>query len=1391
MSSYHHIKKVFFIPTIFQSIILLILLTYLPAFSQNTYSPVITDPIQENWRYVNFDELNGKGVRCLTSLNKGEEVWFGLDSGAVQYDGYNWKYFKIKDGLPGTPVQKISASPKDEIVAATQGGLARYNKDKWNTIFQLKHTSLEFTSIEHLKSGNIACGSNKGLFLVTEEKIYLFTTVEKWNSLKEDKSIFDFVPVPETLLPQGVFNNFHDVLELSSGQLWLATTFLLEDEKGDVLTVSESEIISGEINNYNRLSNYYSLDFGYEQQFFQQDNGAVWIINKSNKIPAARFLNGKWEYISYGEKFGDDEYSESIVQTSDGKIWIAGIGNLYSLDKNNNWKKYSFQTSNIPQGHIGLHTGDNLDLWIFGKQSTVTMVDLSFNKWITYEGLNFQGQSSDGTKWFLSFEGNVISNNQQAWIIHNDENSLMDDPVSLFITSEDKVWAVGSQKNKATAGYLSNGVWRNFILDSLSWGVDYRAFTEASDGSVWVGASPDVFLEKGQHGGLAQIIRPYGKNPEIIYHKARTNGLQQLNAYGITQTADKRIWIGGSALNYFNGHKWNHLNNPKLNNFVNTLTYSENHGLLVGSRQHGLFIHHNDTWENYHVGNGLLSNTIISIAADNNSKEIWVATDKDFSYFNGNSWINKIFPEALTFTHEGGKIHITEENDLWISRSFRTWKRRSYTGMQPGEIIKNNFLTHRFRRDTIAPETYIISYSKEVDKAGITSIFWNGRHYFNREDPEDLYFSYKINDNTWSDFSHETNHTFTELSDGDYTFMVRAMDSDGNIDPTPEIINFTVAPPIWKQAWFILLILTFLIIVGFYQYQITKKRKHLLELNNSLTNANYDLEIQNNEIERQRDSLSELIKKNNELALAKLKFFTNITHEFRTPLSLILGPVEQLLSNKPDNKKLSNSYNLIKKNALRLHRLINQLLEIRRIETGTLQLNLKKADIVVFLKEIKMLFKPKAQGDGIALSFKSEFSSLEIYFDPDKIEKIIFNLLSNAFKHTLKGGKISLEILKPDPGQKNFIKIKVSDSGQGIDSGIKELIFERFTVGDSVSTEEIEESSGIGLSYIKDLIEFHKGTITVESKKGIGTEFIAQIPVDLKPETSSEESTFKLDKTIDAKIMATKSLLSYNIETEPLDGKVVLIVEDHKDMRFFIANLLENEYRVLTAADGSEGLQVLQEEYVDLIISDVMMPEIDGITFCNNVKSDPATSHIPVILLTALAVDEKRIDGYESGADSYLVKPFNPELLKARVKNLIEAQEELKKRFSEDLRFKPKDVIVSSFDEEFLDKLASLMEKNIAESDFDIASLCEMMGMSHMHFIRKVKQLTGKKPKDLLKSFRLSRAKQLLEQNKINVSEVGYMVGYDVPNSFTRAFKNEFGISPSQFAQNHSNEIDI
>ena len=524
-----------------------------------------------------------------------------------------------------------------------------------------------------------------------------------------------------------------------------------------------------------------------------------------------------------------------------------------------------------------------------------------------------------------------------------------------------------------------------------------------------------------------------------------------------------------------------------------------------------------------------------------------------------------------------------------------------------------------------------------------------------------------------------------------------------------------------------------------------------------------------------------------ELDQLKSRFFANISHEFRTPLTLILGQIDSVMSENIDVKE-KGKLQVANRNAKRLLGLINQLLDLSKLEAGSMELNAEQHNIVSFLKSLFYSFESLAESQKITLKFESECESIPIVFDPDKMEKIFYNLISNAFKFVSSNGEIKVSIdSKPifNKGGKEggSVEIRIKDSGIGIPSDRLPHIFDRFYQVDGSATRK-HEGTGIGLALTKELIELHKGNISVNSKEGEGSEFIILLPL----------GDFKIKKEEYLKLQPLESLNVINLRTqekvekiteldshESENDEIVLIVEDNLDVRNYIRDLLKTEYRVIEASDGEEGLSNAKIEIPDLIITDVMMPGIDGFQFSTQIRSDVKTSHIPIIMLTAKAGLDDKIEGLETGIDAYITKPFSAKELKVRVRNLIYQRKQLRKRFSKSTIIKPSEVTAVSMDQEFLENTIKVIEENFEDPHFSIEKLADEVNMSISQLNRKLNALVAQPAGQLIRSLRLQRAADLLKHNADNVAGICYKVGFNDQGYFGRVFKKQFGVSPNVY----------
>lgn len=550
------------------------------------------------------------------------------------------------------------------------------------------------------------------------------------------------------------------------------------------------------------------------------------------------------------------------------------------------------------------------------------------------------------------------------------------------------------------------------------------------------------------------------------------------------------------------------------------------------------------------------------------------------------------------------------------------------------------------------------------------------------------------------------------------------------------------------------------------------------------------------EIEEKNRQLEEQSGKLKEMDRVKSRFFANISHEFRTPLTLIMGPLEQLLSDCPE-KDQKKKLGLMLRNSQRLLGLINQLLELSKFESGKVKLQAGQLDIIPFLKGITASFEPLATQKELALTFHPEIKKMALYFDPGKLEDVLFNLLSNAVKFTPAGGKITITAHPLT----DVLEIKLSDTGPGIPRDQLAHIFDRFYQSDS-TYDYHRKGSGIGLAIAKELVELHHGTIEVRSRQGEnrGTDFIIHLPLGhshLKPDEMVEISEIPSLRKTPAGIPSLDVTEKEEARPEPKPGisdvesteatrtgkNIILVVEDIADVRDYIRGALEPTYKVIEAADGREGIQKAREIIPDLIISDIMMPGADGYELCRVLKNDRDTSHIPILLLTAKAAEENIIKGLETGADDYITKPFNTRILYARIKNLIELRRYLQQTIDREMTLQPTKMAVSQVDKEFVKDLKEVIEKNIADPDFNVEELCRRLYMSHATLYRKIHALTGESPTEFIRSFRLKRGAELLKSDFGSILEVALEVGFASANYFTKCFKKKFHQLPSTFKE--------
>jgi signal transduction histidine kinase/DNA-binding response OmpR family regulator len=540
------------------------------------------------------------------------------------------------------------------------------------------------------------------------------------------------------------------------------------------------------------------------------------------------------------------------------------------------------------------------------------------------------------------------------------------------------------------------------------------------------------------------------------------------------------------------------------------------------------------------------------------------------------------------------------------------------------------------------------------------------------------------------------------------------------------------------------------------------------------------------ELTRVRDDLTRAIGELQKARSARDRLFANISHEFRTPLTLIQGPIEQLLAGElRGNEK--EQYHLIHKNCLRLLQLVSQLLDLSKVESGQMKLHVQEVDLVAFARETAAAFEPAVKRQGMNLTLHFPAQPLIGWFDRDCVEKIMTNLLSNAIKFTPDGGTVSLTV----KGIPSGVEITVSDTGVGIAKDQLSRVFDRFYQVDDSRTRE-HEGTGIGLALTKELVELHMGLIVVESEPGRGSSFTVRLPLgkakftgeegtDIRgwADTSGRPEGADVRTTTDIGAVVPSEVL--DDDTTDVSSPSVLIVEDNADMRSFLKTTLDHRYSIHEAIDGAEGFERALEIVPDMVVSDVMMPKMDGFLLCEKLKTDERTSHIPVILLTAKASRDSRIEGLETGADDYITKPFDAKELQIRIQNLIEQRRHLRKKFRISGLIGVKEHSTTSADERFLERARTILEAHISDQGFTTEIFAGEMYLSRMQFHRKIRALTDLSPWQFVRKVRLHRAADLLRSRAGNISEIASGIGYDSPSKFAEAFRREFGQTPSEF----------
>ena len=941
---------------------------------------------------------------------------------------------------------------------------------------------------------------------------------------------------------------------------------------------------------------------------------------------------------------------------------------------------------------------------------------------------------------------------------------------------------------------------------------------KSKDGKLWVGTF---------NGGL------YCMNGSQVrsYKEGVGNALASNNVWALVEDDKGRIWIaslggGLQCLEPSSGtfETYTSNNSALLENNVTSLCWGDDNTLFFGTANQGVGMMDMRTREIKKVqgqsGSMKMSNDAVNHVYKDSRGLIWIATREGLNVYDVRRHLfldlspvaeaKGSFIAAITEDQERNMwvstsrkvIRVTVASDgkgsyLFDSRAYNSedglqncdFNQRSIKTLHNGIIVigglygVNVFAPDHIRYNKMLPNVMFTGLSL-FDEAVKVGQSYGGRVLIEKElnDVENVEFDYKQNifsvsfasdnynlpektqymyklegfNNDWLTLPLGVhNVTFTNLAPGKYVLRVKAINSDGYVGMKEATLGIVVNPPFWMSWWAYLLYAIGLVVVFFLaRYRMLKREREKFHLQ----------QIENE------------VAKNEEINNMKFRFFTNVSHELRTPLTLIISPLEGMLKETTDELQ-STRLQLMYRNAQRLLHLVNQLLDFRKGEMSTHQLSLSEGDIISYVHSVCNSFLLMADKKHIQFSFFSGIDTFSMAFDADKVGKIVMNLLSNAFKFTPEGGRVTV-MIEHVAGTPDMLEIKIADTGIGISDVDKEHIFERFYQADHKGVEETT-GNGIGLSLVRDFVTLHEGEVKVFDNIGTGSVFVIQFPVkhvetqvQLPPETGisiGEEE----DKEIKEETRE---------ETERKDFPLLLIVDDNEDFRIFMRYSLELQYRVKLAVNGNEAWEMMQEELPDLVISDVMMPQMDGNELCRLIKQDKRTAHIPVILLTARQNTEAKLEGLQTGADDYVTKPFNMTILVLRIRKLIELSRY--HRVTQGMIDPvPSEIVITSLDEKLIEKAIKYVEDNMSRTELSVEELSRELGMSRVHLYKKLLQITGKTPIEFIRVIRLKRAAQLLRESQLHVSEVAFEVGFNNPKYFSRYFKDEFGVLPSVYQE--------
>ncbi|WP_282132646.1 two-component regulator propeller domain-containing protein [Cellulophaga baltica] len=1358
--------------------------------------------------FVNIKQgLSKVAVSAITQDNNGY-IWIGTNgAGLYKFDGVDYTPYKhkIKDTttINSNLIHCMYIDHKNRLWVGTDDGLSVYEKDldRFTRIpFQSKkdaELNIAVFTLSGDAQGNIYIGSfENGYFgLKNDEKSIRRLasadpiaknavninklTVDHKNTIYAGTSLglkeFDVTAqkfVSSYFNTSSGLHTFDEPVQTllidAQHHIWVGTVSngLYKIVKGNPMTGVLDQIYHFGITERRILATCQMKD---NSILVGTENDGLFQINQDGTT-RARYLSDK----SYTNSISSNSIWSLYVDKND-RVWMgyynSGIGIYDELyDKFKGLESIANNKNSLEVGSVtGILEDDAKRLWITMDGGGIDIFNPKSNTYthlIKNEGGYSNLSSSDiqtvfkdrkNNLWFGTWNHGLflLPNGSKKFINYNAENTPeafgSNSIMSFAEDAKGTIW-IGTfyngilSYNPNTETFVHHDT-PEFTQKDLHTSAIRKVMVDSKD-CIWVGTTKGLFRIKEERNSGFKIDNISEKAPELYRHKSSANYI--LSLY---EDNDGSIWIGtrGSGLGNYNPQKqsFNFCNETfNLNEeSVASITSSDAQTLWISGNTGITRIDlKNKKATNYSANDGLLSNNFnFNAVLKANDGMLYFGNYKGLDFFN---------PKNVSVNESLTSMYLT---------GFKLFNKDVIPGAANSPLDK------------------IISETETIELTHNQSVFtieYTGINYTRAEKNTYAYYLEGFED-TWNYVGTSRSATYTNLDPGKYTFKLKAANNDGIWNENALTLKVHILPPWWKTNLATAIYILLLALGIYLLNKITQERIKEKQF------------IKNERIKRiQEDRLNE----------KKLQFFTNISHEFRTPLTLIINPLEDIIRDETLNlpERVKEKHHIIHKNTDRLYRLINELMDFRKLELNKLRVKAGELDVVEFTKEVTSYFKEEAANRNIHLAVDADVTEIPIWADANMLEKIIFNILSNALKVTPDGGAINIDIVSSDKlialpladstQPIEAIEIIITDTGMGLEKDQVQRIFERFYQVENLN-KTYYGGTGIGLEVVQNFLELHKGKVEVESEVGKGTSFKLFFPKG-KAHFAAEDILKEVTKSIsyrERNPLPKKAKATEDGSSEDYKSKqhTLLVVEDNSELRNYLRDEFKQQYKVLVAKDGQEGLKMAKEFLPDVILTDVIMPEMDGFTFCKNIKEDLRTSHIPLLMLTAKAKIDDRIEGIGLGADAYMVKPFDMRLLSLRLKQLITSRQLIFDKYFGSISGADENANASSLDKDFIHKVLNYINENMSDSDLSVEVLASQLHLSRSQLYRKIKTLTGQTVNEFLRKIRLQRAKQIIEtESDVNISEVCYKVGFSSPSYFTKCFKAHFGVLPTEIEKN-------